>query len=59
MEEKRSEQRLMCSQLVDVTWTKGDSDQKGTANLEDLSASGCRLQMEHELPDFDPPSKSE
>jgi hypothetical protein len=51
MEEKRSEQRLMCSQLVDVTRTEGGSSHKETCNLEDLSPSGCRLQMEHGLPD--------
>ncbi len=49
--DRRREPRMLCSDLVTVTWT----DRKGVkhkevANLEDFSDHGACLQMESEIP---------
>jgi PilZ domain len=51
MQERRSEVRMMCADMVEVFW----KDQQGKSRraiglLEDISASGACLQMEAPLP---------
>ena len=51
MAEKRIEPRLMCADLVDIEWRDGKGRVHNTvANLEDISALGACLQVEHEIP---------
>ena len=50
MQERRSESRLMCSHLVQVAWTEAGVEHGGVGNLEDVSPSGCRLQMDSAVP---------
>jgi hypothetical protein len=47
MDEKRAEHRLLCSELVDVSWTDHRGrQQEALANLEDISQSGVCLQLD-------------
>ena len=51
MEERRTEVRMLCADMLEVFWkdstgTKG----KATALLEDISASGACLQVEAAIP---------
>ena len=51
MQERRTEPRMLCSELVDVRWQDGQGRQReALANLEDISTSGVCLQMDHPLP---------
>jgi hypothetical protein len=49
--ERRSEPRLLCSDLVTVEWTdRTGATRKEIANLEDISAHGVCLQTGSEIP---------
>jgi hypothetical protein len=51
MQDRRFETRLLCADLVDISWKiKGGRLKKGVANLEDISLSGACLQVERPLP---------
>lgn len=51
MAEERSEQRLMCADLVDVRWKdKSGRSRRVVANLEDISESGVCLQVDVQIP---------
>jgi hypothetical protein len=51
MIERRTESRLLCSDLVDVTWTGRDGRfRRAVANLEDISPSGVCLLLDIQLP---------
>ena len=51
MQNRRTEPRLLCADLVDIRWTdaKGRAHQV-VANLEDISRSGACLQVETAVP---------
>lgn len=51
MDERRSEVRMLCADMLDVSWraTTGQSG-KAIALLEDISASGACLQLETAIP---------
>ena len=50
MTDKRFEPRLLCAELVEVTWRdKSGTLRRRIANLEDISLSGACLQMEAPL----------
>ena len=50
MDERRIDDRLLCAELVEVTWEdETGRNRKRVANLEDISRSGICLQMEHEM----------
>lgn len=51
MSERRTDNRLLCAELVEVIW-EDDSGRKRrrVANLEDISLSGICLQVEKEIP---------
>lgn len=51
MEERRTDNRLLCAELVEVMW-EDDSGRKRrrVANLEDISLSGICLQVENPIP---------
>ncbi|MCU1294315.1 MAG: hypothetical protein JWP08_3165 [Bryobacterales bacterium] len=52
MKEKRIEQRLLCAELVQVTYFEESGRQcRRIANLEDICASGLCLQSEMRIPD--------
>ena len=47
MDERRTETRMLCSELVDVRWKDRHGRQrKALANLEDISLCGVCLQMD-------------
>ena len=47
----RAEIRMLCAELVDVRWRdKSGRGRKGTAILEDISASGACLQFDAPIP---------
>jgi hypothetical protein len=51
MEYERSESRLLCAELVRITWKEpAGRGRKGTAILENISASGACLQLEKPVP---------
>jgi hypothetical protein len=51
MEERRTEVRMLCADIVEVTW-KAPAGRKGRATgiLEDISPSGACLQLETAVP---------
>ena len=51
MGERRTEVRMLCADMVEVTW-KNSAGKKvsGTALLEDIAASGACLQLETPVP---------
>ena len=52
MEERRSDPRLLCAELVEVIWTDQSGRQRRRmANLEDISLTGICLQMESRVPE--------
>ena len=52
MKEKRMEQRLLCAELVQVSYyDKSGLQCRRVANLEDICASGLCLQSETRIPD--------
>ena len=51
MQERRTEVRSLCADMVDVTWRDGLGRSRGTtALLEDISRSGACLQFEMPVP---------
>ena len=51
MTERRSEARMLCADMVEVTWTDTrGSNRNATALLEDISTSGACLQLEKPVP---------
>jgi hypothetical protein len=51
MQERRSEPRLLCADLVEVHWQdKSGRARRAVANLEDISLSGACLQLENAIP---------
>jgi hypothetical protein len=51
MQDRRSETRLLCADLVEIEWRdKSGRLRRTMANLEDISASGACLQMDSALP---------
>jgi hypothetical protein len=51
IEERRSDVRLMCADMVEVRWkTVVGQTRRATALLEDISRSGACLQLESPLP---------
>jgi len=51
MNERRTDNRLLCAELVEATW-QDDAGRRcrRVANLEDISLSGICLQVEREIP---------
>jgi len=51
MDERRSETRMLCADMVEVRWRDRSGEERGaTAILEDISASGACLQLETPIP---------
>jgi hypothetical protein len=51
MIERRTEPRLLCSDLVDVAWTdRSGRCRRAVANLEDISPSGVCIQLDTQIP---------
>ena len=51
MDERRSETRMLCADMVDVRWKdRSGTEQGATAILEDISPSGACLQLELPIP---------
>lgn len=51
MYNRRSENRLLCADLVDVQWKdKGGRTRRTVANLEDISISGACVQVDSPVP---------
>ena len=51
MQERRVEARMMCADMVKVSWKDADGrGRSAMALLEDISASGACLQLETPLP---------
>jgi hypothetical protein len=51
MQDRRTEVRMMCADMVEVTWNEGNNRTRRTmALLEDISRSGACLQLEMPLP---------
>jgi hypothetical protein len=51
MQDRRSEPRLLCADLVEIHWRdKSGRKRRTVANLEDISASGACLQLDTAIP---------
>jgi len=51
MEERRTDPRLLCAELIEVIWTDQDGRQRRRiANLEDISPCGACVQVESPMP---------
>lgn len=51
MQDRRSEVRMLCADVVEACWTNGDGQiQRASALLEDISPSGACLQFEMAIP---------
>ena len=51
MDERRIDNRLLCAELVEVTWEdEAGRKRKRVANLEDISLTGICLQLEKAVP---------
>jgi hypothetical protein len=51
MQERRSEVRMLCADMVEVCWKdQSGRTRKATGLLEDISAAGACLQMETAVP---------
>ena len=51
MNERRTETRMLCADMVEVRWKDRSGKERGaTAILEDISASGACLQVEAPIP---------
>src|ERR1035437_960586 len=51
MQERRSEVRMLCADMVEVCWKdQAGKARRATGLLEDISASGACLQMETDVP---------
>lgn len=52
MEDRRSDPRLLCAELVEIIWTdKSGRPRRRVANLEDISLTGICLQVETLIPE--------
>jgi PilZ domain len=52
MEERRNQARLLCAELVEISWQDGDHrTQRRVANLEDISLRGICLHIEKPIPE--------
>lgn len=52
MEERRTDPRLLCAELVEVAWIdKSGRQRRRVANLEDISINGICLQIETLVPE--------
>lgn len=50
MDERRTDARLLCAELVQVIWKdRLGRQQRGVANLEDISLTGICLQVENPI----------
>lgn len=50
MQERRTDNRLLCAELVELVWEDGSGrKRRRVANLEDISLSGVCLNVEHEI----------
>jgi hypothetical protein len=55
MEERRTEGRMLCADMIEVSWTEHSGKcQTATALLEDISPSGACLQLEAPVPLYVP-----
>src|ERR1035438_4115997 len=51
MQERRTEIRMLCADVVETCWTDRDGEtQRASALLEDISPSGACLQLEMAVP---------
>ena len=51
MEERRTEVRMLCADIVEVSWREKSGRQRRTTGvLEDISASGACLQLDTAVP---------
>ena len=50
MQERRLEVRVMCADMVEVSWRDRGKARRATAILEDISAHGACLQLETAVP---------
>lgn len=50
MEDRRTEARMLCADVVHVHWREGTHGRSATALLEDISPSGACLQLESAVP---------
>jgi len=51
MEQRRESNRNMCAELLTIRWTDGEGRSRSeVATLEDISATGACLQLEHLIP---------
>src|SRR4051794_11896567 len=51
MHNRRSEPRMLCADLVDISWKDKDGRTRhAVANLEDISLSGACIQLERPVP---------
>lgn len=50
MQERRSDHRMLCAELVEVLWEQGGRHHHRIANLEDISLSGICLHVEKPIP---------
>ena len=50
MAEQRSETRILCADMLEVTWREDGRNRRATALLEDISHSGACLQLERAVP---------
>ena len=51
MDNRRIETRMLCSDLIDVTWKdKSGKSRHSVANLEDISLSGACVQVDRPFP---------
>ena len=51
MDERRTEYRFLCADLVPVSWMLDGQKHEEHANIEDVSPSGCRLLMDQAVPE--------
>ncbi len=51
MQERRTDTRLLCAELVEVVWNdQSGRERRRVANLEDISLCGICLQVENPMP---------
>ncbi len=50
MQDKRTDNRLLCAELVELVWhPESGKERRSVANLEDISLSGACVQLEREI----------
>jgi hypothetical protein len=51
MKQRRKKNRNMCAELLTIRWTEDDRRSRSeVANVEDISATGVCLHLEHSIP---------